>query len=648
MKSYFSVIFTIIILIISSFNLSAQKDKYTSKSAKAIKHYEKAEDYLIKKQYDLAEKEFAKALKEDSAFVEIYLTLADLNKDLKKYEQSINMYRKAIEIDESFFPSCLMNLAGLEYSSGLYSEAKEHFAKYLFYIKDDKKRIEQINAKIVSCNFAINAIKHPVQFNPINMGDSINSGFSEYLPSLTADEQTLVITVRRPRDEYTITQSSEEEDFYISYRKDSVWSKVKKIPPPLNTHGNEGAQAISPDGSYIIFTACNRFDGFGSCDLYYSRLIGSNWSKPVNLGEPVNSASWESQPSISSDGKTIYFISSRPGGKGGTDIWYTTIEDEGKFSVPMNIGDSINTVGNEMSPFIHPDNNTLYFSSNGHPGMGDMDIFYSRRKTDGKWGNPINIGYPINTYAEELYLIVNAKGNLAYFSSNKLGGFGKEDLYYFELSKEARPIAVTYLKGIVYDSKNNKLLEANFELIDLESGNVVVTSKSNPISGEFLICLPTNKNYGLNVSKEGYLFYSDNFEIKGEHLLDKPYEKNVPLQPILLGEKVILKNIFFDTDKSELKIESQSEIDRLITLLSKNPLLKIEISGHTDNVGTKEYNQNLSLLRAKAVFDYLIKKGININRLTYIGYGITQPIETNDTPEGRTKNRRTEFKVIEK
>ena len=339
----------------------------------------------------------------------------------------------------------------------------------------------------------------------------------------------------------------------------------------MNTDGNEGAQAISPDGRFLVFTACNRPDGYGSCDLYISERLNNKWSMPKNMGNIVNSKSWDSQPSISANGKTIYFASSRAGGsKGQADIWTTTRNGNGSWTKPENIGDLINTRGIEFSPFIHPDNTTLYFSSDGHPGMGGMDIFYCKRDATGSWGVPKNIGYPINTFGDESSLILNANGDMAYFSSDKLGGFGKNDLFKFELYEEARPDPVTYLKGVVYDNETKEKLEAKFELIDLENEHTVVESYSDRVNGEFLVCLPTSNNYALNVSKEGYLFFSENFTIpEAARNKVEPYLKNIPLKPIKVGETVVLRNIFFDFDKYTLKKQSVVELKRLIALLNK-------------------------------------------------------------------------------
>ncbi len=620
---------------------------YSTKDQKAIKLFDKAMDYFQARDLMNCESNLLKAINQDDQFIEAHMLLANIYDEQKLTEKAIHFYNNVIEIDPEFFDGIYYNIGSDEFSIGKYEDAKKHLEKYLSYTGQDPKVLKRSKFLLKCCNFAIGALQHPVPFKPVNLGDSINTANNEYSPSLTVDEQTLVITVLRPRDEYTIHSSDKEEDFYMSVkRNDSVWGRVRRLGAPLNSHGNEGAQSISPDGKTLFFTICNRSDGVGSCDLYISQRQGNGWSTPVNMGIKVNSGAWDSQPSISPDGKTLYFASARDGGKGNMDIWKTTRSESGVWSSPVNLGDSINTGLSEMSPFIHSDGKTLYFTSTGHPGMGGMDIFYSKLGEDGQWSTPKNLGYPINTYSDEGYLIVNARGNKAYFSSDKFGGNGGMDIYSFDLYEEARPTAVTYMKGTVYDAKTKKRLEAKFELIDLTNSQVAVQSFSDQQTGEFMVSLPTDRNYALNVSRGGYLFYSENFELKGDHSKVKPFLKDIYLQPIETGGVVVLKNIFFDFDKSDLKPESQVELNRLNDLLNQNKTMKIEIGGHTDNKGTAEYNQKLSENRARSVYEYLVNKGIDKTRLSYKGYGLTKPMATNDTEEGRAINRRTEFKVI--
>jgi outer membrane protein OmpA-like peptidoglycan-associated protein len=626
----------------------AQTDKLSTKNKKAIASYNTALKSLSAYEYEDAINEFTKAIEHDNKFIEAYIMLGTTYEELRIYDKAIHYYNQAIAIDGDFWPNLFYVTANLEFKEGMYAAALKNYQAYLEKIpQNDIAQREKIGSKIKEVEFALKLFNNPVPFEPINLGSNINTPYNDYSPTLTADEQTLIITIARPRDKNTECAGCQyEEDFFVSYKKNGEWTKIKDVGPPLNTNRNEGAQCISPDGKTIIFTACNRPNGHGSCDLYTAKYEGGVWSNPRNMGSIVNTDTWESQPSISSDGKTIYFTSGRKGGYGGMDIWYTELGKDGKWQYPQNIGKEINSSGNEMSPFIHPDNQTLYFTSEGHLGLGDFDIFISRRDAEGNWGTPVNIGYPINTHKKETHVIVNAQGNTAYYASEMEGGEGMLDIYSFELYEEARPITVTYLKGVVFDAETDAKLGARFELIDLKTQETVIESYSDNKNGEFLVCLPTNSEYALNVSKDGYLFYSENFELKGVKDKQDAYHKNIPLQPISKDGVVILKNIFFDTDKYVLKDESKAELLRLTKLLNENPKMQIEIRGHTDNQGGKQHNQILSENRAKAVYEYLIAHGIAKERLSYKGFGMDKPIDTNETEEGRAKNRRTEFRVI--
>jgi outer membrane protein OmpA-like peptidoglycan-associated protein/tetratricopeptide (TPR) repeat protein len=629
--------------------VSGQTQALSTRSKKAERYFVDAGNAYNARDYTRALNDLIKAVHEDPYFVEAYILTGDIYSDAKKIPEAISAYKQAIKANPDFSPIIYYIAANNELMIGRYEDAKTDYQKFMSYpnIAPEKKERSVVN--IGNCDFGLNSIAHPVPFHPINLGNNVNSPLDEYVNAITSDEQRLYFTRKLPRNAETVDQGNEyEEDFFYCDRQDSIWKPEMNLGPPINTHGNEGAMCISPDGKMIFFAACGRPDGYGSCDIYWSRKEGLHWSVPENLGSTVNSPAWDSQPSFSSDGKTLYFASKRAGGKGSSDIWKTELQTDGSWTEPVNLGDSINTRMEEMAPFIHPDDQTLYFSSRGHQGMGGLDLYYSRKDAFGNWTKPVDMGYPINTWADEITLVVNAKGDLAYISSDKPGGKGKEDIYSFNLYKEARPHQATYFKGIVYNMETKQKLEAKFELIDLESGKTVIVSKSDAVTGEFLLSLPVNKNFALNVSKEGYLFYSDNFSLQDENTVTKPFIKDIPLQEIKVGQTVILKNIFFDTDKYDLKDASRVELGKLIDLLNKNPKIRIELSGHTDNVGSEEHNSTLSQNRAEAVYNYLILHGIAKERLTYTGFGFSRPIDSNSTEQGRANNRRTEFRVIQK
>ncbi len=635
-----------LILIFLPFLALAQAPELHTKSDKAKRHYQKAMEYYDAGKNELAAMDFKKAIEADPNFIEAHIILAGVYQDVKKYAEAIAAYKAAIAIDPNFFPNNYYNLAESEVALQLFTDAKEHLVKLNTLPKvspDIKKKAGKL---LANADFAEKAIKNPVPFEPKNLGPNVNTRFEEYLPTLTADEQTLIVTVKMPDDTIRNDWNNASEDFFMSKKVDGKWQKRSNIGPPINTPANEGAQCISPDGQFLFYTLCNSPGGMGRCDIYFSTKQGNRWATPKNVGPPINSKYWDSQPSLSSDGNTLYFVSNRPGGKGEKDIWSSTLTKEGYWGEPINLGDSINTSGSDMSPYIHPDNQTLYFASEGHPGMGKHDIFYTRMKKDGTFAKPVNIGYPINTSSDEFSLIVNSSGKQAYYASaDRKEGFGNLDLYSFDLYEKARPTLVTYVKGKVLDAVSKKLLDAKLELLDLETSKVVAELYSNAITGEYLVCLPANKNYAFNVSRNGYLFYSENFSLKDVKNEAEPYLIDILLKPIKAGEKVVLKNIFFETGKYNLKNESRTEINKLGDFLNSNPKVKIEISGHTDNVGDDNSNQILSLNRAKSVYDFLISNGISKDRLTFKGFGETQPVDSNDSEKGRANNRRTEFKV---
>jgi outer membrane protein OmpA-like peptidoglycan-associated protein len=629
-------------------SLSQGTGNLSAKSVKAEKSYRQAVVEAQARNLTKALLLLEKALDTDPQFPEALALTGDILAEQGQAEKAIHYYGEALKLAPDLDYRLYAILGNLEMASGLYKEAKEHYLYYLSFQKGPANRRAQIEENIIRCATAINLTEHPVPFHPVNLGDSINTVYDEYINAISADQQMLYFTRRLPSG--TTPEAGPDavqEDFFLSRLvRDTVWGMAENLGPPINTRGNEGAISISPDGQFLLFAACQREDGYGSCDLYWSRKMGDHWTEPRNLGPVVNSPAWDSQPSFSSDGKTLYFASKREGGKGGADIWRTELLPGGEWTVPVNLGDSINTSAEEQSPFIHPDNQTLYFASRGHPGMGGLDLFCSRRGRDGSWKGPVNLGFPINTQADEITLVINTTGDVAYISSDKLGGKGRQDIYAFPVYPEARPNPVTYLKGTVFDAETGKRLQARFELTDLERNELAANSVSDPVDGSFLLCLPTDREYALAVSRDGYLFYSDHFSLIGVHEQATPFLKNIPLQPIRPGETVVLRNIFFDTDKFDLKPESCTELDRLAKFLIDNPALKIEISGHTDSVGTEKHNLELSKNRAGAVFNYLVQHGIDPGRLTYAGYGFSRPIDSDETETGRANNRRTEFRIL--
>jgi outer membrane protein OmpA-like peptidoglycan-associated protein/tetratricopeptide (TPR) repeat protein len=615
----------------------AQQRQFSTTDKEAIKYASLANDDIDGNAYDDAIQKLQKAIQLDPKFIEAQAQLGDLYRLKRQYKDCIPYFKAVVAINPDFNRSVYLKLGEAEINIAEYNTAKTDLEKYLTFPNSSEANRYYVKKLIGDCEFSINAMLHPVPFKPINMGPEINTANDEYLPVATADESMLIFT----------RKINSNEDFYKSMKVDGSWQTATYLSAQINTPNyNEGAQSISQDGKFLFFTGCNRPDGLGRCDIYIAQKKGNDWGKPFDLSPPVNTPGWESQPSISADGRTLYFVSNRKGGYGGYDIWKSRLTDKG-WGEPENLGPNINTSFDEQSPFIHPDDSTFYFCSNGWPGMGNKDLFVSRLNKKGEWGRPTNLGYPINSCGDENGLTITANGDYAFFASNNLNGYGGYDIYKFELPASVRPHMVTYVKGTVKDEVTKLPLEAAVEIIDLEKNIPVYQDYSSVSLGDFLATLTSGKNYGLNISKSGYLFYSENFSLAGQGTKN-PFNIAVLLEPIAVGSKTILKNIFFDTNRFDLKPESMSELQKLIDFLTVNPTLKIEISGHTDNVGNDQANQTLSENRAKSVYQYLVNHGIGPDRLVFKGYGKTQPLVPNSTDDNKAQNRRTEFKIIGK
>jgi outer membrane protein OmpA-like peptidoglycan-associated protein/tetratricopeptide (TPR) repeat protein len=593
-----------------------------------------------------AEEALQKTIRADPDFIEAYQLLAQLAYEEGRLDDAITYYGRTLEIDPGGNPEAYRLLAGLVYQTGDYQRGVDLLERYFSFPIEELQQVQGGEALMEKCRFALHALAHPVPFQPENLGDSVNSALNEYWPCLSVDEQRLMFTVMLP------VKGSEEsggpryqEDFFMAEHNGSAWKGRMNAGSPLNTADNEGAHSLTADGRYLFFTACNRRDGKGRCDLYLSVRKDGGWSTPVNLGSPVNTGYSEKQPSISADGRVLYFSSNRPGGKGAYDIWRSEWTPEG-WSVPENLGDSVNTAGLEQSPFLHPDGKSLYFSSTGWPGMGRGDLFFTRMKGEDTWSTPKNLGYPINTYNDEIGLTVNARGDRAYFASDREES-GDTDIFTFELPLAVRPVLVSYLEGRVYDARSMKGLAALIQLIDLESGEVVMEAISGQKEGDYLLALPTDRDYALNVSAEGYLFSSEHFAFRGEHSRRDPFRRDIPLERLRSGTRVVLNNIFFETDSDSLLPASRTELDRVYAFLESHPSLSVEIAGHTDNRGSPEHNQVLSERRARAVVAYLGNRGVDPSRMRPVGYGEGEPVSGNDTEEGRALNRRTELKILD-
>ncbi len=641
----------IILTLVCSFSLLGQS--YTSVKqlkGKWKKQYERAQGAARAEQFEASVEILDRLLEAVPDFADGYYLRAGVQFELRNREQAEADFEQLFKIAPDYSIRALYRLARTELTLGKYDEAADHFKAYLAKNPKSEVRKKLAEKLLANAQFASQAVANPVPFEPTNLGENINTNGQEYLPAFSADGATLIYTKR----------VNGQEDFFYSEKKAGQWQRGRPITS-LNTPLNEGAQSLSGDGRLLVFTACAGGMSGGSCDLYFSEYKQQKWTRPSPLPGKVNTKYWESQPSLSSDGRVLYFASDRPGGQGRRDIWKSEQLQDGTWSAPVNLGPSINTPDQDQCPYLHADGQTLYFCSDGWPGMGGNDLYLSRLDDKGKWQEPKNLGYPINTVANEGTLVVSLDGQTAYFATDKntLGGntapstFVNNDIYSFPLHKAAQPALVTYVKATVFDSRTKERLEAKVEFFDLTTGQLHTTKETDQ-AGEFLVTMPLGKDYALNVAKEGYLFFSENFALAEEGTLEEPYELKIGLERFVKVKEdarppkpVVLRNIFFKTGSAELLPTSTNELQKLLKLLNDRSELRIQINGHTDDVGSDEANQALSEARAKSVYDWLVSNEIPAERLSFKGFGEGQPIDSNDTDEGRKNNRRTEFQIVQ-
>jgi outer membrane protein OmpA-like peptidoglycan-associated protein/tetratricopeptide (TPR) repeat protein len=621
--------------------------QYTTKNSKAIKLYEEAEEYLKKRQFDEGTELLLKAVDKDPKFGEALFRLAITYQLFQDNAEAAKYFRKVVDVvgDNPKFKGAHYNLCIQEMSQGHYAEAKELGTKFLSMNPTVAPNIKQVKKILTDCEFALANINNKIDFKSTALPAPLNQMYLQYFPSLTGDRKTIIFTGR----ERPVTGSFDsDENLYISTEENGTWAKPQFISANINSPENEGTASVSADGKTLVFTSCDQRTrpNAGMCDLYIAYKTGNDWSVPVNLGKNVNSRFWESQPSLSADGKTLFFISNREGGKGGKDIWMSTLGTDGKWTLAENVT-TLNTDADEVSPFIHPNSKTLYFGSNGHPGFGGLDLYKSEYKQK-QWTAPVNLGYPLNNHLEQLALFIATDGKKGYYSLEEgINGKTKTSiLHEFDVPASIQPEnRSNYVKGIVYDAKTKVKLRAKIDLFDLTANARQAAVDSDSLNGSYLLVLNQGAEYALEIHKKGYAFKSLTFNYsEGKDI--QPLEIDIPLDPIAHGTVFRLNNIFFDYNKYELQDKSKTELDELVKFMKENPEVEGEISGHTDNTGIAQNNITLSLNRAKSVYDYLINAGIEAKRLTFKGYGSTKPDAANDTEEGRARNRRIEFKVL--
>jgi outer membrane protein OmpA-like peptidoglycan-associated protein len=542
-------------------------------------------------------------------------------------------------------PLLSYNLGVAYHLAHRFPESVIELEKYKATLKPaDALKLAEVERLIEHCKHGDDLLKSPVKVKIRNLGPQVNSKYPDYVPAISADETTLLFTSRR--DNTTGKEKADDdqyyEDIYISHKvNDSTWTLAEGLKDGINTNSHDACVGISPDGQEMYIYRVTPHDGG---DLFSSDLKGTVWSAPKALGPNINTTAWEPSASITADDKVLFFTSSRKGGFGGRDIYMSKRLVSGEWGPAIHLGAKINTKYEEDSPFIHADGKTLYFSSKGHKSMGGFDIFSCtiNPETGEILTDPVNIGYPINTADDDVFFVWSADNKRAYFSSAREGGYGDKDLYVLE--REEAKAALVVLKGTIDACADNIPVAATITVTDNSTNKPIGVFNSNSHTGKYTVILPAGKDYGIAVEAPGYTFYSKHINIPFlDHYLE--IHDTICLQGIVVGTTIVLRNVFFDVDKATLTPQSEGELQRLYEILINNMHIKIQISGHTDSDGNDDHNLKLSDARAKAVVDYLLKKGITADRLKYKGYGETKPVVANDTPENKHLNRRTEFEI---
>lgn len=622
--------FTVLLLALS-FNIYAQVP-----NPKAKEFYDKALKNISERKSVDAIENLQKAIEKDSTFADPYFKLGQINEAARNQENAIKFYKKAIELR----PNDPLLTQGYTYigtrliKAGEYAKAKEYLSFSVKNVPQNSPVMKQLTRQLEQCKFGEEAKNAAMPFKAAEMGSTINFKNKQYFPVLTADNETLIFTAR---------SDDGDENLYISQLTNGTWSAPKSISEKINTTANEGTCSISADGRTLVFTSCDGKNSLGSCDLYISKKVGEEWTTPENLGSSVNTPFWEAQPSLSNDGRILYFSSDRQGGYGRKDLWVSELKENNTWTKAINLGDVINTANDEISPFVHANGHTLFFASDGHLGMGGLDLFMTESKI-GIYSKPENLGFPINTHEDQVALFISADGSKGYYSSDV-----KPDIKLFQFDIPAKLSEkfkrASYVKGTVKDANNNQNISAEIELIDLKTNKIIEKTTSDAVTGQYTAVLPNGSQYGLFINKKDYFFKSLTFNFSEKTEADGK-SIDILLDPIKKDVKTVLNNIFFDSGKAELRPESFTELDKLQLLLAQNPSLQVEISGHTDDVGKDAENQALSEKRAFSVADYLTKKGVNPQNIKVKGYGKTKPLVPNTSEENRQINRRIEMSIL--
>jgi outer membrane protein OmpA-like peptidoglycan-associated protein len=653
----FPLIFLIFIFRIPGVGYCQKKSPCTKTyDKKTEKLYDEGISFFRKGNYTEALVKMKAVIRDEPEFTDAFFVtgLINFKRTNSNFREAERNFLKVVELCPEYDPYIYYYLGEICYGEDRFDSTVRYmseFIKDVDKIKSDKDYDRAMDLLNYS-QFYLDVISKPVPFEP-KVVDGISSPENEYLSILSPDNQMALYTreIKLLPDKNSLFQTiREKEKFMFSIlQEDGRFTEGEEMPEPFNLNDNEGGATLTIDNNTLYYTVCKytKNNTYYNCDIYYSEYVNEEWTKIKSVSDNINqSTTWESQPSISSDGKTLYFISDRQGGLGGYDIYKSVKNEKGEWSNPENLGPRVNTRGNEKSPFIHPDGKTLYFSSDGWQGLGGFDIFYSRLDSAGNWTKPKNLGFPINSKDDEVGFFVSTDGSHGFFASNKLKGKGGWDLYSFELYPEARPEKVLFIRGTVKSEAIAEPVKARIELKNLETRRISEIPLDST-TGKYVAVAPFNEDYVMTIKKEGFV-YETRYISRIDSTFKTPATVDVNIEPIELNKSYRINDIYFDFNKSDLTDESKAVLDQLIEFLTENPDIRIQIQGHTDNIGNDAENLRLSENRAKSVYSYLIDKGISSGRLTYKGFGKTMPVADNVTEGGRAKNRRTVFVITKK
>ncbi|MBT9392417.1 PD40 domain-containing protein [Hymenobacter sp. NST-14] len=628
---------------------AAAQARLSTTNTKARNLWDKAQGQAKARDFEKAIETLNQLSQKFPSLGEPYVLKGSLLKAMGENQQAFEAYRDGLgklplEASRS---NDYFTLGELAMSFGDYPTAAGSFKNYLKTAAKGQRNIPRAQRQLLNCDFAQKAMAAPTGIQPERLAEPLNTFRFQYFPALTADSRFLLFTGRP-------TLESGEDLFVSRQNKDGSMGEPTSISPAINTPYNEGAGAISGDGKTLVFASCDRPNSVGNCDLYISRRTGNTWSKPLNLGRNVNSPEWDSQPTLSADGRTLYFTSTRRGGQGQEDIYVTTLDEHNNWTPARNVGAPVNTAGKDMAPFIHASGTTLYYVTDGLVGMGGLDVYRCEQQlADGKWSAPQNLGYPLNTFENEASLFISSDNRRGFCSRSRAAvpGVKQErnrpvELFGFEVPQQVRARETsTYTQGRVYDAFTKKPIAADVQLYDLNTNELVQYVGSDAENGEYTVVLNEGRQYAMYAAADKYLMKSLSFDYSDKRAFD-PLTLDIYLEPVRAGRSIVLNNLFFDVNQFELQPKSRTELNRLVGFMKQYSEVQVEVSGHTDDVGSDDDNQVLSQNRAKSVYSYLVSQGVSAQRLRYRGYGESKPLMPNDSDEHRQQNRRIELRIL--